>query len=194
MPKQVDHDERRRQIAGAVWRIAAQRGLEAVSMREVALEAGVSIGRVQHYFASKDEIVLFATGHLREQIERRLAQGIAAAPRPLTPQRTLRAILLALLPTDAEGRTGALVGIAMFIRALNEPGLAARYRQGRVRLVTAVTEQIASAAPDADAELTAQSLLALVSGLSSDLLLGHLEVPDALRLLDHHLARESLLE
>jgi hypothetical protein len=39
MPRQVDHDLRRRQIAEAVWRLAARGGLENVTLRQVAAEA-----------------------------------------------------------------------------------------------------------------------------------------------------------
>ncbi|MFH8634025.1 TetR family transcriptional regulator [Streptomyces lydicus] len=38
---------RRRQIAEALWRIAAERGLHEASLREVAAEAGVSLRAVQ---------------------------------------------------------------------------------------------------------------------------------------------------
>jgi AcrR family transcriptional regulator len=43
VPKRVDHDERRRQLTDALLRIAGTRGLRAVTMREVAAEAGVSL-------------------------------------------------------------------------------------------------------------------------------------------------------
>src|SRR5690349_11779245 len=41
VPKRVDHGERRRQIANALLRTAATRGLHNTGMREVAAEAGV---------------------------------------------------------------------------------------------------------------------------------------------------------
>src|SRR5215831_21346773 len=43
VPRRVDHEERRRQIADALVRTAATRGLHATGMREVAAEAGVSL-------------------------------------------------------------------------------------------------------------------------------------------------------
>lgn len=46
MPKQVDHDERRREIATAVLRLVTTGGVEAASLRTVAGEAGVSMGAV----------------------------------------------------------------------------------------------------------------------------------------------------
>ncbi|MGH3910171.1 MAG: TetR/AcrR family transcriptional regulator, partial [Pseudonocardiaceae bacterium] len=60
MPKRVDHRARRTQIADALMRVAATKGLQAVSLRHVAHEAGVSAGMVQHYFRTKDEMMTFA--------------------------------------------------------------------------------------------------------------------------------------
>ncbi|GII64404.1 transcriptional regulator [Sphaerisporangium krabiense] len=205
MPKRVDHDQRRRQITEALWRIAAERGIEAVSIREVATEAGMSIGLVQHFFASKDEMLMFATSHLREKLEGRIRRGLTALPEPATPLETLRALLVALLPLDHDSREETLVGIAFFIRALNDPVLATRYRQGRDQLTAAVADQLRAIRRDAktdlepttetrpepttetDLELTAETLLALVEGLASDLLLGRHSPQQALRILDHHL-------
>ena len=57
MPRRVDHQLRRKQLADAVMRLAATEGLEEVSLRHVAAEAGVSTGMVQHYFRTKDEMM-----------------------------------------------------------------------------------------------------------------------------------------
>jgi hypothetical protein len=48
VPRFADHDQRRRQIAEAVWRPAAPRGLEDVTLWQVAAEAGVSMRLVQY--------------------------------------------------------------------------------------------------------------------------------------------------
>ena len=68
MPKRVDPLARRHSIAEAVFRLAAARGADAVSLRDVAGEAGVSLGMVQHYFRSKDEMLLFALDHMRDRV------------------------------------------------------------------------------------------------------------------------------
>ena len=60
MPKKVDHQQRREQIAAALMRVVANDGLEAVSLRHVAAEAGVTAGMVQHYFPSKEAMMDFA--------------------------------------------------------------------------------------------------------------------------------------
>ena len=53
MPRRVDHVERRAHITAALLRIAATRGLQAVTMREVAAEAGLSLRLVQYYMNDK---------------------------------------------------------------------------------------------------------------------------------------------
>jgi AcrR family transcriptional regulator len=51
--------------------LAATRGLEAVSLRHVATEAGVSTGMVQHYFRTKDEMMTFALEMVMDNIQAR---------------------------------------------------------------------------------------------------------------------------
>ena len=57
MPKQVDHRERRESIAHALWAVVDQQGWAQATMREVAREAGVSLGQLQHYFSSRAEML-----------------------------------------------------------------------------------------------------------------------------------------
>ncbi|MGK5643087.1 TetR/AcrR family transcriptional regulator, partial [Streptomyces sp. URMC 126] len=78
MPKRVDHEERRRLIAEALWRIASSRGLEGASLRDVAAEAGISLGQLQHYFAGKDEMLVFALEHITGLAEARIRARILA--------------------------------------------------------------------------------------------------------------------
>ena len=80
MPKRVDHEERRRQIADALLRTAATRGLHAAGMREVAAEAGVSLRLVQYYFGTKEELMLFAMQQLAA-LNRATARALNRAAR-----------------------------------------------------------------------------------------------------------------
>lgn len=60
MPKIVDHDIQRVKFAKAAMSLIARHGLEGVTMRAVAVEAGLSYGSLFHYFASKDELLMHA--------------------------------------------------------------------------------------------------------------------------------------
>jgi AcrR family transcriptional regulator len=60
MPKIVDHDLQREKFAIAAMSLIARHGLEGVTMRAVAAEAGLSYGSLFHYFGSKDELLMHA--------------------------------------------------------------------------------------------------------------------------------------
>lgn len=185
MPKVVDHDERRRLIAQAVRRIAADRGLEAVSLGEVAAEAGISKGLVQHYFSTKDDMLRYATLTLRTQVEHHVA--------PAGP--TLREVLLALLPVEQQARTDALVANAFMARAVKDPEIGARFRDGYEELrtalagVIAVEQEAGRVDPQLDTESEVDLLLALASGLGDAVLLGQRSPEQAASLIDRQLFR-----
>lgn len=189
MPKRVDHEQRRRHIAAAVRRIAAERGLEAVSLGEVATEAGFSKGLVQHYFRSKDAMLRFATGTLREPVEGRVAPQFASG------LPGLRAAAVALLPRDEASRTEALVANAFLMRALKDPEIAERFRDGHAQLRDGLAAMVTAAQSDGDLSAAldplaeADVLIALVSGLSDAVLLGSTSLSQAEALIDHHLGR-----
>ena len=60
MPKIVDHEQQRQKFIEAAMRLIAREGLEGVTMRAVAAEAGLSYGSLFHYFDSKDALLMHA--------------------------------------------------------------------------------------------------------------------------------------
>ena len=66
MPKIVDHDLQRVKFAEAAMSLIARDGLEGVTMRAVAAEAGLSYGSLFHYFNSKDELLMHVVRHSTE--------------------------------------------------------------------------------------------------------------------------------
>jgi DNA-binding transcriptional regulator YbjK len=72
MPKIVDHDVQREKFANAAIRIVARAGLEGLTMRAVAAEAGLSYGSLFHYFNSKDELLMEAIRHSTSEQTRRV--------------------------------------------------------------------------------------------------------------------------
>ncbi len=184
MPKQVDHEARRQEIGAAVCRVVGARGLDAVSLRHVAAEAGVSMGRVQHYFATKDEMLLFAFRLISDRVAERIGQLRSDDPRAF-----LRALLLELLPISAAARTEAPVLAAFLARAVVEPRLAEPLRAGGQEMVAFVAAQIRAARAEGDAERDATALLAFVDGLMLQVLIGQVTPENAEELVDHQLAQ-----
>jgi AcrR family transcriptional regulator len=56
MAREEYHALRRQQVAEAVERLVAAHGLDAVTIAKTAAEAGVSVGLVQHYFATSPNV------------------------------------------------------------------------------------------------------------------------------------------
>jgi DNA-binding transcriptional regulator YbjK len=74
VPKVVDPVARRQEVAEAVLRVVRRDGLEQASVRNVAREAGLSMGSLRHYFASQSELMVFAFRTVVDRIESRLAK------------------------------------------------------------------------------------------------------------------------
>jgi AcrR family transcriptional regulator len=184
VPKLVDHDLRRAEIAQAVFRLVEARGLEALTIRDVAVEAGWSTGVLAHYFQDKDELLAFAFVRVAERIRQR----VDAIPPTDDPFERLRAGLLELVPLDDGRRSECQIWFGFLGRALARPGLAAvqsaLYAEWRERLELAITEAKEAGLLRADLRPAdeAAELAALVDGLSLQALFAPDEIdPDRLR-------------
>ncbi|MEV5435933.1 TetR family transcriptional regulator C-terminal domain-containing protein [Streptomyces sp. NPDC052682] len=184
---------RRRRIAEAVWRIAAEQGLDAASMRRVAAEARVSLRVVQYHFDSKHALLVDALRLLHEENER-LAR--ARIPYDMTePRALLRALLDEFLPLDGQRAFALRVFTAYYARSLTDPALAAVFLAAEQPLERLVADIIAAGeaagrtAPGLDRDHEADLLVAGAVGLGLDVLHGRRTLADVRRVLDYHLER-----
>ncbi|MEU2506415.1 TetR family transcriptional regulator C-terminal domain-containing protein [Streptomyces sp. NPDC007863] len=194
MPKQVDHESRRRLIAEAVCHLADERGLEGVTLRDVAARAQVSMGAVQRCFRTKDEMLVFALAHIGERISERVQARLVRSPAQSAGTALGHAATeLSLL--QEEHRTEARVWLAFVAQAAVSETLAGTLRASYAPLEEAFTRLIAEAAEGAgrtaplDPRREARTLLALADGLTTHVLIGHLTPQDAQGILHAHLAR-----
>ncbi len=93
MPKAVDHDERREQIAQAACIVVANHGFEQATVVRIARAAGYTTGMLPHYFSSKQDILLAALRLSLLRIEARLQEAGSQGP-------DLLAVLTEALPLD----------------------------------------------------------------------------------------------
>lgn len=137
-------------------------------MREVAAAAGVSIGTVQHYFATKDEMLVFA---FRQVVERTRAR-VAGIGTGTSPRRALGAALRELLPLDQARLAECSVYLAFAARAATSPALAAVQKETLSAIHADLQQALSVAAqdrpPGLDTALEARLLLAVVDGLMFD--------------------------
>lgn len=186
VPRKVDHRERRELLADALMQLAAARGLQEVSLRHVAAQAGVSTGMVQHYFRTKDEMMTFALGMVMDRIRERSQAELAPAP----PRELVRGLLLQVLPLDETRRLENHVVLAFLTYAAVKPSIASGVREAAAQMRSFLADQLRAAGPadGVDPERAAAGLLALVDGLGLQLLSRQYAEQDAIAALDAQLA------
>jgi AcrR family transcriptional regulator len=187
VPKQVDHTARRRTIADALWRVVAREGFEGVSLRHVAAEAGVSMGMVQHYFHTKEQMLLFALDTVEERVGARFAAELAGLPDPPPPRAVVRAFLVQLLPLDEPRLQEGHWLYALLAGGLRYGALGQRLRTGMGQLREFLTSQVAAAKVASDPGVAAATLMALADGLAAHVLGGFLPPATAEAALDAQL-------
>ncbi|MFT4213931.1 MAG: TetR/AcrR family transcriptional regulator [Microbacterium sp.] len=171
MPRLVDHSERRAEIVRATWRIIAERGIEATTMRELARELGLANGTVSHYFPNKRAILTAAFQHVvdatdsryRTAVDRAGARGVAA----------LREFLQQTLPVDEERLLEARIVIPFLEHAATDEHMASLFRsmmdQWRAEFAKLLDQAKAAdeVRADLDARAAGDALLALLTGLQA---------------------------
>ncbi|MCX5161253.1 TetR/AcrR family transcriptional regulator [Streptomyces sp. NBC_00053] len=196
MPKRVDHEERRGQIAEALVRVAGRRGLHAVGMRDVAAEAGVSLRLVQYYFGTKEKLLLYGLRHLTDRFTARVGARLRATGENPGPRATAEALLLTSLPTDEESRTFHLLYSSYAILSVTDEVLAAQpfidspdAAEDALAGLLRQAQQDGLADPGVDARTEAISLLAMAAGMGTSVLVGQRPAESAAEVLRHHLDR-----
>jgi len=94
MPKIVDHEQRRDEIALVACRVVAEYGFDQATIVRIAREAGYTTGMVAHYFDTKQDIIVAALRLILRRIEERLTR-VADRERP-----DLVALLTEALPVN----------------------------------------------------------------------------------------------
>jgi len=106
MPKIVDHEKRRDEIALIACRVVAQHGFEQATIVRIARAAGCTTGMIAHYFDTKQEIIVAALRLILRRIEERLTQAQGTAD--------LLALLSEALPIDETRYMECAVWIAFW--------------------------------------------------------------------------------
>ncbi|RGE21420.1 TetR/AcrR family transcriptional regulator [Leucobacter sp. wl10] len=185
MPKRVDHQERRQHIAAALLRVISRDGLEAVSLRHVATEAGVTAGMVQHYFPSKGSMMDFAMRTASARYEARVTAQLALLGEEPEPHRVLRTLLAMMIPTDDSEEDDGHVALAFQAYAATHPDAADYLEEGNELLRNHFAELVRAADGRRDADLAATILLAAAEGLGVHVLSSRLPTSQARASLDH---------
>jgi TetR/AcrR family transcriptional repressor of bet genes len=113
-PKPSKRAHRRDQIFSAAAKLIAEHGFVSMTMRDLADEAGVSTGMVNHYFANKAQVLLGTLQYVSERMQTRI-QGAIRGVEP--GQERLRILIESALPTDDFTRMNWKIWIHAFAEA-----------------------------------------------------------------------------
>ncbi|MDN4613134.1 TetR family transcriptional regulator C-terminal domain-containing protein [Leifsonia sp. F6_8S_P_1B] len=170
MPRLIDHEEREREIADAALRVLSRDGLTALSVRNVAAEAGIATASLRRAFPDQDVLRRFCLGHIRQNVTRRIERVRGEG------REAVLAVLHELLPLDDERRVELTAHLQLGALALSDerlrPVLLA-FNTALRDLCAALIAELARAgelSPSVDQAVEADALHALVDGTALHLL------------------------
>jgi AcrR family transcriptional regulator len=172
LPKIVDHDQRRRELAEAAWTVILRDGIDGATTRQIARQSGYSAGVLSHYFESKDDILLEALRFSHTIINERLGSMLEHQ----TGFRALRTFCYDTVPLNAEQARETQLEISFWSRALVKDSLRrvqlaeSSYWRG-ILLDVIIAAQELDELVDGDPQIMTDVLAGLIDGLSVHALL-----------------------
>lgn len=166
-------EERRRQIMTAVVDVTVAGGLEAVTFRSVAEQAGVSVRLVQYYFGDKKSLLSDTLTFAQTDIAEVVRTGLAELGDTPAPRDVLRVVCESFLPVDERRRRAMLVFLSFGTAALTDDSLqgpdALRRGQG---LADVIEAQLGLVRTDEHVADDALLLVMEIVGLGNGILAG----------------------
>ncbi len=161
IPQQARGEERRELILRAALAVIGRRGIGAVTHRSVAEEAGVPLGSLTYWFASKDDLLREALLRFVAEEAARLERVGAMLTDDLTPEEIAERFADVLAAGEDEEQ---LAQFELYVEAARNPALREAAAEC-FRAYERVTALALRAAGVADAEQTAAVFVSLADGL-----------------------------
>jgi AcrR family transcriptional regulator len=161
--RQARGERRRREIAAAALRIVEREGLDGVSHRRVAAEAGVPLASTTYYFASLEELMEAATDLLIEreaEVLGRLAEAVTS--REMTIDEGIEGVIAIQKALVREQRQAQIAQFELYLRMARSELGPRPWIEPYLRVARDVLAKLGSPDP----EYHAQTLNALVNGLA----------------------------
>ncbi len=144
VPRIVDHERRREEIARLAVRVIQREGAENATVRRIATVGGFSIGVLTHYFKDKDELIAFAFQWVaREWFDELDSEMVKAAP----GLARVRTALEFMVPTTS-APSFIRLWLSLWGGAMHNPALARVHRKYYARWRRYLSLHLAEAARD----------------------------------------------
>lgn len=82
-----------------MWRVILDKGMEGATVRNIAEEAGLSLGALRHYFSNQDDLLVYAMTLVQERATERI---VSVVQQDLPPKEKVMAVLLEIVPVNEE--------------------------------------------------------------------------------------------
>ncbi|ROS01860.1 TetR family transcriptional regulator [Sinobacterium caligoides] len=193
MPKIVDHDLRRNEIAAVTLRVIQRAGVDGATFRSTAEEGGFSRGVVPHYFRDKEQLISFVF----DWVANNLIQDILNKAEQITSALAkLRLSLISLLSED-NNDSASIVYMSFWSQAVKNSKLQQQHRLNYLQwrgLVKGYMQEAVHAGDicnDININDESDILISAVDGLCIATMLEHEQFPyqRAEALIDSMLAR-----
>ena len=162
VPRVVDIEERRAAFVDASWRVIAEEGLRAASLRRVATAAGCTTGALTHYFPDRQALLVAALCAVNERAGRRM---FAIAERVTDPVDRLRRVLHEALPLDDASLQEWRVWLAFWSECMHDVALAEESERRYAEWEAGLRGLVAAVAPADRISAEVAEWIVLVDGL-----------------------------
>lgn len=189
MPKIVNHTLQKEKIAKATWSVIRKFGMDKASVRNIAEEAGLSVGALRYYFKTQTELLQFSMNLASERVNER----ISAVPITGDIIEDVCTILYELLPLNQEKREEMEVYFEFTKRSITDPLLVEQrnevLKEMQFGIRRCVEGLIASGftKQDISAEVEGRRLFALIDGLAFHCLLGVITIEEVKQVVRLHI-------
>lgn len=151
-------------ILDAVVTVLATRGSDALSIRNVAAQAGVSVGSVQHNFPTRDALIVGAMTAVNDRFRARVR---ALLEQEQTPEARLRVFCSEISCVTDEGTEEAIVWTAFAARATTDANIRALHATDWARTEDVLLRLLTEAFPESSVTADDAALvLAVTDGIA----------------------------
>jgi AcrR family transcriptional regulator len=162
----------REALIEAAREVVRVKGFHAVSLQEVAEQAGMSRGAIYGNFRNREELLFAVVATLWPPV----------APQPLSPGASLRELLGSIgraVAQAARERRAMAVGAASFqLYALSHPAMRQVIAEENAKIYTQIAERITALIPSDSLPMPAETFVRVTHALSDGLMFAHFMSPE----------------
>ncbi|CEG22820.1 HTH-type transcriptional regulator BetI [Planococcus massiliensis] len=168
MPKLIEHAKRKEMIAEAAWKVILEQGMEGASVRNIAKEAGISLGSLRYYFASQNDLLGFSRDLIYQKTAERMTRIFKL---DMPPKEKIVQVLLDLMPAAGETKLEAEVRLVFKIHARHQGEVFDAEKDSvylAIKEVMSYLVLLNLLKKDADVHLETERMYSLLDGLALD--------------------------